>query len=323
MITSCKPNESIVQISIPNNARIYCEKNKIRSDAYNIIKYISVLDLYDMLTYEQKEKVDVKRYSDMNLFERYRGVDYNKMGKRLFRVKGMDDRVYDMKMLYEARVIKYSDRIYIVELLEHSNIVNYGKYYIVEDVVERDIDKETFLDMIPENERKNFCYENGLFRYMKEPTYELCCDAVKFYGHNLYYIKDKTEELCAYAFSSYGKSIGMIDDLKEELCKIALKSDWNAIRKIMKITKALILFTLETHGEKTDCCEYILRQMNNQDDDVCYVAVSKNWRALKYVKNQKMDLCRIALKQDIRARLLIKNKTEEIIRIINDVYKEK
>lgn len=57
----------------------------------------------------------------------------------------------------------------------------------------------------------------------------------------------------------------------------------------------------------------LLKQIENQTEEICKIAINQDFNALQYVKDQTAELSEYAIDKDPRAFTHVKNKTKELI----------
>ena len=95
-----------------------------------------------------------------------------------------------------------------------------------------EFDEETQLKIVEECiYTKN--YEHPI-KFIKNPTKQVCLEAVKQDGCAIQYIKNPTKEMCLEAINDYGQSIQFIKNPTEEMYLEAVKQEGGSIQYISK-----------------------------------------------------------------------------------------
>lgn len=110
--------------------------------------------------------------------------------------------------------------------------------------------------------RSKFSY---YFRYIENPTEEMCLEFIRLAPSNLRYICQPTDEMKFLAVSANGWAIIYIEEQTEELCLLAVDN--------------------MTYKDGDDPILYFIKI---QTLEICMIAINKNARNIKYVKDPEM-----------------------------------
>lgn len=88
-------------------------------------------------------------------------------------------------------------------------------------------------------------------------------------------------------------------------CKYSFKTNKLILKKVTPQTEEILMLAIDYSQE-------LFIWVENQTDNVCKKAVSKNGLNLQYVKNKTNEICKIALQQNGCALRYIYDQTEEI-----------
>ena len=93
-----------------------------------------------------------------------------------------------------------------------------------------------------------------------------------------------------------------------ELCIEAINQKYytcDAMKEIQNQTEEMCLLAVKQNG-------MALQFVKNQTEQICLLAVKQNGMALQFVKNQTNEICLLAVKQNGMALQFVKNQTNEI-----------
>lgn len=126
-----------------------------------------------------------------------------------------------------------------------------------------------------------------------------------------------------------------IDNQTPELCLIALKHDILAIQYIRYLNNDIRKYLASYNKSSIDlfatiqgiCMDEVMRdgmrlqhiEPENQTEEMCKIAVSKNGDALQYVANQTEELCKIAVLKDVKNLIYVKKQTVELCKLALDI----
>lgn len=108
-----------------------------------------------------------------------------------------------------------------------------------------------------------------VFKDIKNPSYELCREAIKREPVLIKFIDNPSEEICEIAISKKPYTLAHIKNPSKRACLLAVRQNGFAIELI-----------------------------NNPDEDICIEAISREANSIVFIKNQTIKLCKIAIKKD-------------------------
>ena len=160
---------------------------------------------------------------------------------------------------------------------------------IIEDNLFNDKYNELSIKYI-KNPTKQVCLEavkrNGYaIQHIKNPTEEMCLEAVKRCGNTIKYIDNTTEEMQLEAVKQNGLSIKFIENPTKEMCMEAIRQDELSINFIKNPTKDMYLEAVKQNG-------LVIFYIENPTEEMCLEAVKQNGESIKFIskKNQSFDI---------------------------------
>ena len=160
---------------------------------------------------------------------------------------------------------------------------------IIEDNLFNDKYNELSIKYI-KNPTKQVCLEavkrNGYaIQHIKNPTEEMCLEAVKRCGNTIKYIDNPTEEMQLEAVKQNGLSIKFIENPTKEMCMEAIRQDGSSINFIKNPTKDMYLEAIKQNG-------LVIFYIENPTEEMCLEAVKQNGESIKFIskKNQSFDI---------------------------------
>lgn len=138
-------------------------------------------------------------------------------------------------------------------------------------------------------------------------TYELCWDIVGRYGSGIRFVPEHLvdEKLCLRAIEQDSYAWLHCKHFSPAVDRLVVKKDGHFLRDMEDQTEGMCLLAVR---QRWTYLEYA----KVQTFDVCAEAINQSVEALKYVKDQTFHVCRYALGIDLKACQYIREPSEEV-----------
>lgn len=167
------------------------------------------------------------------------------------------------------------------------------------------------------NQDKEICLicvrKNGLsLQYIKEQDEEICLAAISKEEYAIQYILKQTKNICMAAVKKNPLILRCIHEQDRDICLTAVKINAFSLLHIKEefYTDREIYFTAMKNNASV--LQFIQNHPLSKDKEICLFAVNHNGYLLKYVENPDNDIYLAAVKQNGRALKYVKEQTEEI-----------
>ena len=181
---------------------------------------------------------------------------------------------------------------------------NPHKWYKSQIDEDWEFDEEIQMKIIEDN-LFNDKYNELSIKYIKNPTKQVCLEAVKRNGYAIQHIKNPTEEMCLEAVKRCGNTIKYIDNPTEEMQLEAVKQNGLSIKFIKNPTKEMCMEAIRQD-------ELSINFIKNPTKDMYLEAVKQNGLVIFYIENPTEEMCLEAVKQNGLVIFYIENPTEEM-----------
>jgi hypothetical protein len=193
----------LAQIFIPDDAKIYIEKNKFKTDRL----FINTITHFD----------DVSIEFWINIIE--------DDGLALQFIKEQTEEICKLAVQQDGVALQY---------------VKEQSKEICKLAVQQDGDALEYVKEQSEEICKLAVQHDGFaLKYMKEQTEEICKLAVQQCGLALAYVKEQSEEICKLAVQEDGLALKYVKEQTEEICKLAVRQNSLALQYVLNLTEEI------------------------------------------------------------------------------------
>lgn len=290
---------NVAFIEILDDNQIYIENEKCKADKIMITNIITLHDWIALwMTYE----------NSLGYIKRNEYLLYIALTNIQFSLNDKLDKDEINKFYLEA-IQHYVSSIYFVkeEFLTYelcmAAVQKFGvALYCINNIKKEFVTPELCLEAVKQ--------EPLVICLLKDPSYEICLEAVKKWAFALEYIKEEhqTPELLMEAVKQNPMIIKYIKNQTPELCLLAVKKGY--VMEHVKEECQTLEICLEAVKYNSCSIKYVI----NQTPEVCLKAVRIDPRSLFYIKDQTIDLCleAITVSGDIYPLKLMRNQTPEL-----------
>lgn len=237
-------------ITIPNNSRVYVEKDKFKADKIIIDEILDFKDVHNDFWVRMIEK-------------NHRVLQY------ITEPDDLLDEIYELAVNQNGLSLEFVPDTYqskkICKLAVEQNglaLQFAANKYITQKLCDLAVQQNWFA-----LEYVNYSYQ----------TKELCMSAVKKNGLILQFIQNQTDEMCMLAVKNYGYALEYVNKQTEDICKAAVKQCGYALKFVKKQTDEICMLAVISRGNA-------LQYVKNQTEDMCTIAIKQNHFSIAYVK---------------------------------------
>lgn len=239
-------------IEIPDNARVYVEKDKFKADKFTIMRII----------------------------------DFDKMGNDFWgNILRKDVSVF--KYVDQSTIA--SDELCEIAVQQYGMLLEKVKYP-TDNICKLAVKQNGLALRYVKDQNEDICtlavQQNGLALHLvRKQTHEICNLAVHQNPLAFIYVDDqfKTDELCTLAVKQNGRILKYVKNQTAEMCYLAVQQYPYVINYVNKeyLTEDLCILAVEQNG-------YVLQYIkgSHQTEAVCRAALQQNEKAAQFIENK-------------------------------------
>ena len=232
---------TIAIVTIPDDARVYVERNKFKSDKLVIIEFLNFADISDSfwleLLFDKKQSAALQYVENQTNDICVKAITQDASAIQFVRNQTEDLCMFAVQK--NGMVIKYirnpTTSISYHAVKQNSEALKYIKnqtHDICVEAVTSCFGLEFVLDQTEELCIISVMNFGCSLRLVKIQTNTICKLAVKENGRALKFVKNQTEKICRYAVKQNGYALQYVKVQTLEICRLAVKQNDLAIRYV-------------------------------------------------------------------------------------------
>lgn len=254
---------TVAIVKIPDDARVYVEQHKFKSDKLIITEFLDFADIADSywleLLFDKKQSAALQYVEDQTDDICVRAITQDAGAIRFVR-----DQTEDLCMLAVQK-----NGLAVRHIRSPSTNVSY-----------------------------HAAKQNGdALEHIKNQTHDICAAAL-MHGFTLGFVIDQTEELCIIAVTHFGCSLRDVKVQTEKICELAVKENGKALQYVKVQTEKICKYAVKQNGyalqyvkvQTLEICRFAVKQNDRAIRYVneCFVSdlgcVVKKTNSLQHIK---------------------------------------
>ena len=294
-----KYGTKLASIEIPDDARVYVEKNKFKSDKIIIKEIRDFIDVDNNVWINMiyKDGRALQYVKEELLTEELCMLAVRQNGLVLEFVKKQTSKICKLAVRQDAYALQYvinqNEKVCEIAVRQEGDALEY---------VEKRYKTRELCTLAVE--------QNGLaLWYVENQTasnlLEICILAVQQNGLALECVTNQTDKICEIAVRQNGLALEYVHNQTEKICRLAVQQNGLALQYVKQTDEICKLFI----NNKTFNCDnqYPIAKWNNLSqveiiksieqiiENICILAVKQNKLALEFVKIQTDEICTVAI----------------------------